>query len=150
MNEKTIQALNQKKLVTGRLAARIACGQRTLPAQTTANNSQVAVSECRRQLVDFRPLMKPAEPLPPTVRLDELAPRVCAVVRSVETDDEDTQRLKTLGVCVGRRVELVRAGNPLIVKIFGSRLGLSAELAARVRVEICSPDHCALKEPEDP
>lgn len=81
-----------------------------------------------------------------TVRLDELAPRVCAVVRNVETDDEDTQRLKTLGVCVGRRVELVRTGDPLILKIFGSRLGLSAELARRVRVEICQPGHCAMRE----
>jgi len=86
-----------------------------------------------------------AQPVP-TVRLDELPLRVCAVVRSVATDDEDTNRLKTLGVCVGRRVELVRAGNPLILKIFGSRLGISAELAARVRVEICQPGHCALKE----
>jgi Fe2+ transport system protein FeoA len=83
-----------------------------------------------------------------TVRLDELPPRVCAVVRSVETEDEDTQRLKTLGVCVGRRVELVRAGNPLILKIFGSRLGISAELAARVRVEVCQPGHCALRDHE--
>jgi len=83
-----------------------------------------------------------------TVRLDELPPRVCAVVRQVDTEDEDMQRLKTLGVCVGRRVELVRAGNPLILKIFGSRLGVSAELAARVRVEICQPGHCALRENE--
>jgi Fe2+ transport system protein FeoA len=75
-----------------------------------------------------------------------LSPRVCAVVRSVTTDDEDTQRLKTLGVCVGRRLELVRAGNPLILKIFGSRLGLSAELAARVTVEVCQPGHCAMRE----
>ena len=37
---------------------------------------------------------------PATVRLDELPTRTCAVVRQVETDDEDTQRLKTLGVCV--------------------------------------------------
>ena len=80
------------------------------------------------------------------VRLDEFPPRVCAVVRSVTTDDEDTQRLKTLGVCVGRRLELVRAGNPLILKIFGSRLGLSAELAARVTVEVCQPGHCAMRE----
>ena len=80
------------------------------------------------------------------VRLDELPPRVCAVVRSISTDDEDTQRLKTLGVCVGRRVELVRAGNPRILKIFGSRLGISAELAARVTVEVCTPSHCALRE----
>ena len=84
------------------------------------------------------------------MRLDELPPRVCAVVRSVETDDEDTQRLKTLGVCLGRRVELVRVGDPLILKIFGSRLGLSAELARRVRVEVCLPDHCALKEDAGP
>ena len=92
--------------------------------------------------------MNTAQPPAATVRLDELAPRVCAVVCGVEAGDEDTQRLKSLGVCVGRRVELVRAGDPLIVKIFGSRLGLSAELAARVRVEICSPDHCALHENE--
>jgi hypothetical protein len=32
------------------------------------------------------------------------------------------------------------------LKVFGSRLGLSAELAARVRVEICEPGHCALHE----
>ena len=92
--------------------------------------------------------MTTIDQLPATVRLDELPPRVCAVVRSVETGDEDTNRLKTLGVCVGRRVELVRVGNPLILKIFGSRLGLSAELAARVRVEICQPGHCALRDHE--
>jgi Fe2+ transport system protein FeoA len=86
------------------------------------------------------------EQSPPTVRLDELPPRVCAVVRSISTDDEDTLRLKTLGVCVGRRVELVRAGNPLILKIFGSRLGISAELAARVQVEVCTPGHCAMRD----
>jgi len=80
------------------------------------------------------------------VRLDELPPRVCAVVRSVSTDDEDTKRLKTLGVCVGRRLELVRVGDPLILKIFGSRLGLSAELAMRVHVEVCQPGHCAMRE----
>jgi Fe2+ transport system protein FeoA len=67
-------------------------------------------------------------------------------VRSISTDDDDTQRLKTLGVCVGRRVELVRSGNPLILKVFGSRLGISAELAARVRVEICTPGHCAMRD----
>ena len=80
------------------------------------------------------------------VRLDELPPRTTAQTRGVTTDDEDTQRLKTLGVCVGRRLELVRAGNPLILKIFGSRLGLSAELAARVTVEVCQPGHCAMRE----
>ena len=80
------------------------------------------------------------------VRLDELPPKTCAVVRRISTDDEDMQRLKALGVCVGRRVELVRAGDPMSVKIFGSRLGISAELATHVSVEVCLPDHCALRD----
>lgn len=80
------------------------------------------------------------------MRLDELPPHVCAVVREIATDDEDTNRLKTLGVCVGRRVELVRSGDPLILKVFGSRLGVSAELAARVQVEVCTPGHCAMRD----
>lgn len=67
-------------------------------------------------------------------------------MRHIETDDEEMQRLKTLGVCLGRRVELVKAGDPLILKIFGSRLGLSASLASHVQVEICQPSHCALRE----
>ncbi|MGA2853925.1 MAG: FeoA family protein [Verrucomicrobiota bacterium] len=76
--------------------------------------------------------------------LDALPPRVCAVVRSIETEDAETQRLKMLGVCVGRRVEMVKGGDPLILRVFGSRLGLSASLAARVRVEVCQPGHCAM------
>lgn len=83
-----------------------------------------------------------------TFRLSDLPPRVCGIVRDVETDDEETARLKTLGVCPGRRVELVRGGDPIILKIFGTRLGLAGALAARVRVEICEPEHCELR-PED-
>lgn len=80
------------------------------------------------------------------VRLDLLPPRACAVVRAIATDDEEMQRLKTLGVCLGRRVELVKLGDPLILKVFGSRLGISATLAANVQVEVCQPGHCALRE----
>ena len=83
---------------------------------------------------------------PGLVRLDLLPPRVCAVVRQIATDDEEMQRLKTLGVCLGRRVELVKFGDPLILKVFGSRLGVSAALAANVQVEVCQPRHCALRE----
>jgi Fe2+ transport system protein FeoA len=83
---------------------------------------------------------------PGLIRLDLLPPRVCAVVRQIATDDEEMQRLKTLGVCLGRRVELVKFGDPLILKVFGSRLGISAALAANVQVEVCQPGHCALRE----
>ena len=86
----------------------------------------------------------PAQP----IRLDKLPPQLCAVVRRIDSEDEDIQRLKTLGICIGRRVELVKAGDPIIVRVFGSRLGLSVELASRVWLEVCAPpNHCALKEP---
>lgn len=81
-----------------------------------------------------------------TIRLSDLPPRVCGIVRAVDADDEEAARLKTLGVCPGRRVELARGGDPLILKIFGTRLGLAGRLAARVRVDICEPDHCELRE----
>ncbi len=87
-----------------------------------------------------------ASPPPVETRLDALPPRQCAVVRRIETDDDDMQRLKTLGICVGRRLEVVRTGDPLVVRIFGSRLGLSASLASRVWLEVCTPDHCAMRE----
>ena len=89
------------------------------------------------------------ETVKPTIiretRLDELPPRACAVVRRIETDSEEVQRLKSLGLCVGRQIEVVKSGDPLIIKIFGSRIGLSASLAARVWLEVCAPVACALQ-----
>lgn len=77
-------------------------------------------------------------------RLDELPPKTCAVVRRIETDGEEVQRLKSLGLCIGRQIEVVKTGDPLIVKIFGSRIGLSASLARCVWLEVCASDHCNL------
>jgi Fe2+ transport system protein FeoA len=48
------------------------------------------------------------------------------------------ERLKALGICIGRQVELVKRGDPLIVRVYGSRLGISARLANRVLVEPCT------------
>jgi Fe2+ transport system protein FeoA len=81
------------------------------------------------------------------VRLNELHPKTCAVVRHIESQSDDIERLKTLGICIGRRVEVVKAGDPLIVRVFSSRIGLSAELASNVWLEICSPpERCVLQE----
>jgi Fe2+ transport system protein FeoA len=82
----------------------------------------------------------------PEKRLDQLPPRICAMVRRIETGSEDIQRLKMLGICVGRQIEVIKSGDPMIVRVFGSRLGLSASLAAQVWLEVCAPDHCALRE----
>lgn len=60
------------------------------------------------------------------------------VVR-VEAETADAARLMALGVCVGRRVEIVKAGDPLIVRVVGARVGLSARLAAAVMVDATLP-----------
>ena len=93
-------------------------------------------------------VMQSALVLPREVRLNELPPKACAVIRRIESESEEIQRLKTLGICVGRRVEIVKAGDPLIVRIFGSSIGMSVELASKVWLENCSPPgHCLLKKP---
>jgi Fe2+ transport system protein FeoA len=121
------------------------CGKRKRP-QATAKKSQATDSkDSPPPLVYFTMTTNASTPTPET-RLDALPPRQCAVVRRIETDGDDIQRLKTLGICVGRRLEVVRTGDPLVVRVFGSRLGLSASLASRVWLEVCTPDHCAMRE----
>ena len=80
------------------------------------------------------------------IRLGELPPKVCAVVRRIETEDDSMERLQALGICIGRQVELVKLGDPLIVRVYGSRLGISARLANRVLVEPCTSG-CAAPTP---
>ena len=85
----------------------------------------------------------------PTLKLEKLSnidAHVCAIVRAIDVEDEDTARLKTLGLCVGRQIEVTRRGDPMVVKIFGSRLGVARTLLDRIRVEVCQPGHCALRE----
>lgn len=61
-------------------------------------------------------------------------------VVAVEAQCDDAARLKAMGVCLGRRLSLVQMGDPLIVCVVGSRLGLSARLAETVLVELeCLP-----------
>ena len=75
-------------------------------------------------------------------RLDELTPHQLGKVKSVDAADDDMERLMAMGVCSGRTVELVQTGDPLILKIFGSRVGVSARLAKRVLMESCGEDAC--------
>lgn len=56
-------------------------------------------------------------------------------VVAVEADSDDAIRLKSLGICTGRRVQLAKGGDPLIVRVLGARVGLSRRLAACVLVE---------------
>ncbi len=55
-------------------------------------------------------------------------------VVGIDDDSGDAIRLRALGVCDGRQVELLRSGDPLIVRVMGSRIGISRRLADQVRV----------------
>jgi Fe2+ transport system protein FeoA len=41
-----------------------------------------------------------------------------------------------LGICIGRQVQVVKQGDPLIVSVVGARVGLSARLASAVTVQV--------------
>lgn len=74
------------------------------------------------------------------IRLDRIEPGHCGMVSAVHAGDSEIERLKSMGVCVGRRLMMIRAGDPMIVKVLGSRIGISARLAQRVEVLPCAGD----------
>ena len=62
-------------------------------------------------------------------------------VVQVTAECDDAARLKAMGVCIGRRLSLVQTGDPLIVCVVGSRVGISSRLAKSVFVESeCCPE----------
>lgn len=74
------------------------------------------------------------------LHLDQIKPEHCGLVAAVQAGEEEIERLKSMGVCVGRRLMLVRPGDPMIVKVLGSRIGISARLANRVMILPCGGD----------
>ena len=86
----------------------------------------------------------PTPNAPRVIALDQLAAHDCALVHHVEATDDDMRRLMTLGICAGRRIELVQSGDPMILRVFGSRLGVSRRLASRVLVSVCDHHGCPL------
>ena len=74
------------------------------------------------------------------VHLDAIQPSHCGLVAAVQAGEYEIERLKSMGVCVGRRLMLVRSGDPMIVKVLGSRIGISARLARSVMVIPCGGD----------
>jgi len=51
--------------------------------------------------------------------------------------EKDLERLKAMGLCVGRTLEVLKAGDPLIVRVYGTRIGLSARMAKHIRIQPC-------------
>jgi len=73
-------------------------------------------------------------------RLDKIPPDRCGIVRSVRAGELELDRLKSMGVCEGRKVMMIKSGDPMIVRVLGSRIGISARLAHRVFVQPCAGD----------
>ncbi|MEX2607125.1 MAG: FeoA family protein [Kiritimatiellia bacterium] len=71
------------------------------------------------------------------LKLSTLPPGTCCVVTDVGTP-ADLDRLKSMGICLGRTLEVVKAGDPLIVRVYGTRIGLSIRLADHIQVETCA------------
>ena len=67
--------------------------------------------------------------------LNELPTGSRAVVQLIEPAGEAMHRLMAMGLCVGRELEVVRQGNPLILRLLSARIGVSSRLARHVVVE---------------
>lgn len=66
----------------------------------------------------------------------------CGVVSGIDAESEDILHLQTMGVCLGRTIKLIKTGDPLILRVLGSRLGLSSRLADQVWVTPCHDVFC--------
>lgn len=66
--------------------------------------------------------------------LAELRPGAQARVARVVGESGDIARLQAMGLCQGRLVEVLSSGDAWIVRVLGSRVGISRRLAAAVLV----------------
>jgi len=80
--------------------------------------------------------------------LDRMAPGQCGVITRVDGDDDDMARLKAMGVCSGHSVAVIQHGDPLVIKVIGTRIGISARLAAKVVVNQDPHTSCPMLGPE--
>lgn len=76
------------------------------------------------------------------IRLSELAPCRCGVVREIDAQDEELERLMAMGVCNGRIVETIQSGDPMIIRVYGTRVGVSRRLGNRIVIEPCVKTTC--------
>lgn len=68
-------------------------------------------------------------------RLDQLPSGTRGVVRQIDSADAALHRLMAMGLCLGRSVEVVRQGSPLILRLLGAHIGVSSRLARQIVIE---------------
>ncbi len=69
-------------------------------------------------------------------RLSDVGSGVACRIDAVAATADHAARLAGLGISVGRQVRLLRTGDPTVVQVYGSRLGLARGLAELVQVDI--------------
>ncbi|MCD0460310.1 FeoA family protein [Roseiconus lacunae] len=57
----------------------------------------------------------------------------------VDASGQNATRLKRLGICSGRVLELVGDGDPMVLQIGNTRIGLSRQLASLISVGPVEP-----------
>ncbi|MEO2031822.1 MAG: FeoA family protein [Planctomycetaceae bacterium] len=72
--------------------------------------------------------------MPGTRLSDVTEPGAFRCVR-VECEGDAMIRLKRLGICARRGIEVIQPGDPMVLRVVGSRLGVSRQLAEFVTVE---------------
>lgn len=82
-----------------------------------------------------------------TTRLVDLEPHSFGEIVDIDAPDQEKERLMSMGVCPGRTAELVMKGDPMIIRVLGTRIGLSARLGDLIVVEECH-EHCDEDEPD--
>lgn len=77
----------------------------------------------------------PSKPPESGDTLSHLPTGQIARVRGLPDDDGPFLRLRAMGLCEGRRIEVVRHGSRMIVSLSGVRIGVDRRLAEAITVE---------------
>lgn len=96
----------------------------------TATTAALPIAGCSEQACQISPpqptrVESPLSTLPVGAR--------CRVAR-VDGDAADAVRMKAIGLCEGRVLEVLRTGDAWVVRVLGSRIGLSSRLVPSVIV----------------
>lgn len=72
------------------------------------------------------------------IPLSELSERERAVVHTTELDACEQEALSAMGLFEDASFELCQQGQPCIIQVEATRLGLSSELTSRIMVRRCA------------
>ena len=87
-------------------------------------------------------ISSPSQNLSESTSLDKLKPGKCGYVLKVKAENDDVKKLMAMGVCEGRIIKLVHLGEPMILQVLGSRIGVSSRLGETVQVAPCEENNC--------